>query len=94
MSEELEKLWGKLSLTEAEQTKVLMDGYWLEEAKKVWKNCLIGKLIINKKVDVKVMKIIISIVWKLSSRMSITEVGSRLFIFQFEDNEEKERVLL
>ena len=55
---------------------------------------MIGKLIINKRVNVEVMKNVLSTIWKLISRMSITEIGSRLFIFQFEDNEEKERVLL
>ncbi|XWS18212.1 hypothetical protein CRYUN_Cryun32bG0023500 [Craigia yunnanensis] len=40
------------------------------------------------------MKNVLITIWKLSSRMSITEVGNRLFIFQFEDNKEKERVLL
>ena len=73
---------------------MLADGEWLEEAKKAGKNCLIGKRVINKRVNVEALKNVLSAVWKPFSRMSITEVGNRLFIFQFEDNEEKERVLL
>ena len=91
MNEKLEHLWGKLSLTEEEQMEVHQK--WLEEVKEVGKNCLIGKLVLNRRVNMVVMKNVLTNIWKLSSGMFIKEVGCRLFIFQFEDNMEKERVL-
>ncbi|XWS53817.1 hypothetical protein CRYUN_Cryun10bG0032700 [Craigia yunnanensis] len=40
------------------------------------------------------MKNVLSNVWKLSSGMVVKEVGNRIFVFQFQENKEKERVLL
>ena len=94
MNEELEQMWGKLSLTEAEQTEVVLDEEWLEEVKEVERNCLVGKLVLNRRINLEVMKNVLSSIWKLSYGMSIREVGCRLFIFHFEENLEKERVLL
>ncbi|XWS50373.1 hypothetical protein CRYUN_Cryun12cG0082400 [Craigia yunnanensis] len=94
MSEELEKLWEKLSLTEEEQTDVVIDKDWLAEVEELGKNCLIGRLVLNKKVNVGAMKNVICNAWKVSTSMIIKEVGNRLFVFQFRDTMEKERVLL
>ena len=94
MNEELEKLWEKLSLTEAEQTEVIVEKDWQEKDNEVGENCLIGKLVLNKRINVEAMKNVLSTIWKLSARMSIKEVGGRLFIFHFEDISEKEAVLL
>ena len=52
MTDELENLWGKLSLTEEELTEVCVEQDWLEEIKEVGKNCLIGKLLLNKRVNI------------------------------------------
>ena len=67
---------------------------WFEEVRKVRKNCLVGKLVLNKRVNVEVMKNVLSIIWRISSGMVIKEVGERLFVFQFEDNMENERVVM
>ncbi|XWS60869.1 hypothetical protein CRYUN_Cryun07bG0074700 [Craigia yunnanensis] len=56
MNEELEHLWEELSLTEEEQNEVVVKNDWLEEAKRVGKNFLVGKLMLNKRVNVEVMK--------------------------------------
>ena len=94
MNDDLEHLWGKLSLTKVEQTEVVLDVKWLEEVKKVERNCLVGKLVLNRRFNPEVMKNVLSSIWKLSYGMSIREVGCRLFIFHFDDNLEKERVLM
>ena len=88
MNEKLENLWGKLSLTEEEQTEVVVEEDWIED--EVGRKCLIGKLLLNRRVNVEVMKNVLSNIWKLSSGLTIKEVGSRSFIFQFEDNMEEE----
>ena len=40
------------------------------------------------------MKNVLSMIWKVSSGMVVKEVGERLFVFQFEDNMDKERVFM
>ncbi|XWS39417.1 hypothetical protein CRYUN_Cryun18bG0052800 [Craigia yunnanensis] len=56
MNKELEHLWGEVSLTKEEQTEVVVDHKWLEELREVGKNCLVGKLALNKRVNMEVMK--------------------------------------
>ena len=41
-----------------------------------------------------VMKNVLSTVWKISSGLTVNEVGPRLYVFQFQSNVEKERVLI
>ena len=94
MNEDLEKKWKKLSLTEAEQVEVIVEEDWLEEAKEAGKHYLIGRLVLNKRVNLEAMKNVLLMVWKLYARMTIKEVGNRVFIFHFEDIGKKENVLL
>ena len=77
MNEELEHLWGKLSLME-----VVVEQDWIEE--EVGRNCLIGKSVLNRRVNMEVMKNVLSNIWKISFGLTIKEAGNRLFIFQFE----------
>ncbi|XWS46765.1 hypothetical protein CRYUN_Cryun14cG0096100 [Craigia yunnanensis] len=65
MTDELENLWGKLSLTEEELTEVVIEQDWIVEAKEVRKNCLIGKLLLNKRVNMEAMKNVLCNVWKI-----------------------------
>ena len=93
ISEELEQLRGKLSLTEEEQLKVVVEQEWLEDSKEAGKNYLIGKLALQKRVNVEAMKNILCNVWKIYSGLSIKEMECMLFIFRFQDDMEKEKVL-
>ena len=90
MNEELEELWHKLSLTEDELSEIVVDKNWIDEAREAWENCLV----LNERVNLKTMKNVLSMIWKVSSCMVVKEVGERLFVFQFEDNMDKERVFM
>ena len=94
MSDKLKDLWRKFSLTEEEQIDVIVEKDWLEEVAEVGDNCLIGKMMLNKWVNVEAMKIVLRNVWKTSSVMSIRELGDRMFVLRFEDIMENERVLM
>ena len=85
MNKELEHLWGKLSLTEKEQTDVVIEKDWLEEGEEVGKRCLVGKLVLNKRVNVETMKNVFS---------NVKEVGKIMLVFHFEDIMYKKRVLM
>ncbi|XWS16449.1 hypothetical protein CRYUN_Cryun34aG0088500 [Craigia yunnanensis] len=87
-------MWKKLSLTEEEYDEVVVEQDWVEEVDKVGKKCLIGKLVLNKRANVEVMKNVLSTIWKMTLGMTVKEVGMRLYMFHFEDNVEKERVLM
>ena len=78
----------------AEQSEIIVKGNWLDEAKEARKHCLIGIIVLKKRINVKAIKNVMSTIWKLSARMSIKEVGEKVFIFHFEDVGEKKVVLL
>ena len=94
MSEDLEQLWGKLSLTKEEQIDVILDKDWCEEVNEVGKYCIIGKMVLNRRVNMEAMKNVLCNVWKSFFGMSIKEVRDRLYIFKFENQMEKEKVLM
>ncbi|OMP10859.1 hypothetical protein COLO4_04212 [Corchorus olitorius] len=92
MSEALEDMWKKFSLTEEEESDVVVDPKLIANTLDEGKACLIGKLLSRRAVNIEVMRNILHWVWKLSGGLQIQAVGDKLFIFQFEKEIEKDRV--
>ena len=92
MSESLEELWSRLSLTEEEQNEVVVEKEWIDEASVVGKKCLLGKILLSRAVNIEAMRNVFLKIWRLKSDLSIREVGDRLFLLHFEDELEKDRV--
>ena len=92
MEIELEDLWNNLSLTKDEQHKIVIDKNWVEEVAHAMRNYLIGKMILKRAVNLEAMKTILQEVWKLAFGLVIKEVGDKVFVFQFEDSIEKDRI--
>ena len=65
----------------------------MEDILEVGKNCLLGELLVHKAVNVEAMMNVLLKIWKISTGLSIREVGERLFIFHFVDPRNKERVI-
>ena len=63
----LEALWNNLSLTKEEQPEVVIEKDWVEENGQARRNCLIGKMVINRAVNLEAMKTVLQKVWKVSS---------------------------
>ena len=66
MSDALEELWSKLSLTEDEQSDIIVEQGWANDPTKVEKNCALGKMLMRKTVNVEAMKNIFIKIWKLT----------------------------
>ena len=90
----LEELWKKLSLTEDKQNDIVVKQNWVDETADARRNCLIGKVVMNKNINLEAMKMVLQKIWKIASGLVIKEVGDRVFVFQFEDAAEKDRVLV
>ena len=56
MTDTLEELWSKFSLTEDEQSDVIVEQGWANDLTKVEKNCALGKILMRKTVNVEAMK--------------------------------------
>ena len=55
MSEGLEEFWSKLLLTKDEQSDVIVEKEWLDDQEEMKQNCLLGKLMTRKHVNVEAM---------------------------------------
>ena len=90
----LEDLWNKLSLTEDEKSKVVIEKDWIEETTDARRNCLLGKLLTKRVLNLEVMRSVVYKVWKLVGGLEIKEVDDKVHVFQFQDETEKDRVLV
>ena len=93
MADDLEEMWRQFLLTEEEQLELAIAKEWVDYISKKSRYCLLGKIVMRKNVNMEAMKMVFVKLWKIKAGISIREVGERLFIFQFEDEVEKDRVL-
>ncbi|XWS23345.1 hypothetical protein CRYUN_Cryun28dG0005100 [Craigia yunnanensis] len=93
MLEGLAEMWNRFSLTEEEQSDVVIEKEWVEDTIEKSKNCLLGKMVTRKPVNIEAIKNVFMKLWKINKGMIIWEVGDRLFIFQFNDELENDRVI-
>ncbi|OMO90013.1 reverse transcriptase [Corchorus capsularis] len=95
----LSNLCSKLSLQEEpnqEDNKVIVtDNDWLEEkdGELAWFH-LLGRLYSKRKVNLEGLRVAMFQAWKVEGDMVVKEVGDNLFSFQFEDEVERDRVLV
>ncbi|XVF84584.1 hypothetical protein PTKIN_Ptkin17bG0048800 [Pterospermum kingtungense] len=94
MAVELDDLWQKLSLVEECAEEVVVEEEWVGDLVSNGKYCLLGKLIINRASNLEAMRNVLAKAWRLKSTLTITEFREKVFVFQFEDAIEKDRVLL
>ena len=92
MTESLEELWGRLSLTEEQQDEVVVEKDWIEDVTAVGNKCLLGKLLLRRAVNIEAMRNVFLKIWRLNHGLTIREVGERQFLFYFENELEKDRV--
>ena len=94
MAESLESLWNKMSLTEAEQEGVIVDHEWVQETEAEGENCIIGRLLSSRGVNLDAMRNVFHKIWKLKGDLIIKEVDEKVYVFRFGSWVEKERVLI
>ena len=90
----LKDLWNKLSLTGDKKSEVVIEKDWIEETTDARRNCLLGKLLTKRVLNLEVMRSVVYKVWKLVGGLEIKEVDDKVYVFQFEYEIEKDRVLV
>ena len=93
MAEDLVEEWRKFSLTEDEAPGFTVDGDAMGNAKVLGSHCLLGKLITDKYFNKEALKSSMLRLWGLACGITIQTIGANLFVFQFKDEFERERVL-
>jgi hypothetical protein len=94
MAEELTKLWGNLTLTEDEDClEINVQAEEFDTGATIGKTCVIGKLMVNHLVSKETIKNALILGWKLFGNASFKVLGENLFLIDFSDKRDKERVL-
>lgn len=92
MSEEILEKWGNLRLTEVEQIEVQIDISMNEVVSRCGRLCLIGLIVVDKLINREAFKAIMLKVWKPRGRVQFKGVGDNLFLIEFQNVHDMERV--
>lgn len=90
MAEDLSERWKFLKLTEEEENIVIEINRNEEEEGRSW---LVGKLHTEKPFSKNALKATMKLIWKLSRDVDIMDLENDLFLFKFENEIDKGRVL-
>jgi hypothetical protein len=93
MAEELSKLWEELSLTEVEDDELKIQSDEIEGIATRGNACALGKLIVDHMVSKETIRSALMGWWNPFGSFSLTVLGENLFLIDFDDPRDKERVL-
>jgi hypothetical protein len=93
MAEDLMQMWGNFSLTEEELEGYNGQNESLEEVTIKGKNCLVGKLLVERIVGKESIRSAMINGWKPMGYLSFKVLGDNLFLIEFKYEEDKLRVL-
>ena len=84
MMEALEELWSKFSLTEDEQSDIIVEQERVNDPTKVKKNYALGKLVMRKPMNLEAMKNVFIKIWNISMGFLSEKlvIGCKYFIFR------------
>ena len=71
MTESLEEMWNRLSLTEEEQNEVVVEKEWVDDGAEVGNKSLLGKLLLRRSVNIEAMRLVFLKIWRIKSGMTI-----------------------
>nr|POF23781.1 uncharacterized protein CFP56_13718 [Quercus suber] len=93
MAEELEELWKKLTVTEAEDEDIKLGSNSTKAAKEVGKNCMVMKILTQRTIILEALKKNMRMLWKPSQGMQISEIDEDLFLVEFGNGRDKKKVM-
>jgi len=87
--EELSKRWGKFTLDDDESTSVTLEGEDIASLVQKGKECLIGKLLVDRIVPKEHFRAPLLRIWRLKGKVSFQIIGGNLFVVEFEEVSDK-----
>jgi hypothetical protein len=91
--EELTKQWGKLMLREDENPRIVIQEQSVTQLVQQGQACLIGKLLTERSIGKEILKTPMIRVWRPTGRVTFKTLGTNLFLIEFENWWEKDRIL-
>jgi hypothetical protein len=93
MAEEIETLCGKISLIGGEATCLTIYEGDVDEDRQRGDRCLVGKVGGDRRVNKEAFRTVLSRLWRTVGSVVFKEVQDNIWLFEFTDNDDKERVL-
>lgn len=93
MVEELEELWKKLTVTEEEDEDIVLGSNSTKVTKKVWKNCIVMKVLTQRSVNVEALKKNMRMLWKPNKGLQVSKIEDNLYLAEFGDSRDKKKVM-
>jgi hypothetical protein len=93
MADDLFKLWGNLSLTEDEDLELSFGHGDLNKGETYVQFCVLGKLMADRLVSKETIRTSMQHWWRLEGSIAFKVLGDNLFLIEFVDPKDKERVL-
>ena len=93
MTEQLEELCGKISLTEREKAGITITEGETEEVRVQGGRCLVGRIWMAKKVNKEAFQVVLTRVWHPTKGVIFKELDDNIWIFEFKEVDVIRRVL-
>ena len=93
-TEELIRKCQAITLKEEEKDTVVVMGKMKAKGVNITVNCLVGKILLTRGVNLEGLRSAIRQVWRSIKEVKIESMGSNMFLFKFDTEEDKKRVLL
>ncbi|KAL9429597.1 hypothetical protein AB3S75_031414 [Citrus x aurantiifolia] len=90
-TEELVRKYSATTLQEEENDKITLLGSMKEKGLKLAVNCLVGKVVLNKGINIKGLRAALQQMWRTIKEFKVESVGNNIFIFKFNSEEEKKK---
>jgi hypothetical protein len=93
MTDAIERLCSKVSLTEGEKEGIQVQEGEIAEGRELGARCLVGKLWAGKQVNREAFQTVLSRIWRLVGAVVFKELQDNMWLFEFADEDDKNRVL-
>jgi hypothetical protein len=93
MTEDLESMCRRISLTEGEKNSSTLSEGEIADVQEKGDRCLMGKIWSEKYTNKEAFKYVLSRLWRTMESVVFKELQDNLWLFEFADIEDKERVL-
>ncbi|KAK7842500.1 hypothetical protein CFP56_013714 [Quercus suber] len=93
MAEELEELWKKLMFTKEEDEDIVLGSNNTRVVKEVGKNCIVMKVLTQRRVSVEALKKNMRMLWKPNKGIQISEIEDNLYLAKFGDSWDKKKCM-
>jgi hypothetical protein len=93
MTEQLEELYGNISLSKGEKAGIIIIEGEIEEVRVQGGWCLVRRIWMAKKVNKEAFKVLLTRIWRITRGVIFKELVDNIWLFEFKEMDDMRRVL-